>query len=145
MAHSLGNHVAYEAMRLHAINRLRNPAKPKLFNTMVSAEPAVWGETFWPQRPVSVRVNPLDIFRTDYSEDDLRWNSWAFWFNQTGHPAKSAVNNLVSQLGALGFRPGADAIRRMHGAQPGRSLRHPGPSSWPTNSECRSKIVRRRR
>ncbi len=63
---------------------------------MVSAEPAVWGETFWPQRPVSLRVNPLDIFRTDYSEDDLRWNSWAFWFNQTGHPAKSAVNNLVS-------------------------------------------------
>jgi hypothetical protein len=92
MAHSLGNQVAFEAMRLHAIDRKLDPSKGLLFGHMIAVEPALWGETFWPQQEVSYSLPSVP---TTYSEDDLRWNSWAFWFNQRHHPAASAVNTVA--------------------------------------------------
>lgn len=92
MAHSLGNHVAFEAMRLHAIERKLSPGTGPLFSHMIAVEPAVWGETFWTQGPKSYSLPSVP---TTYTEDDLRWNSWAFWFHQRHHRAVDAVSTLV--------------------------------------------------
>jgi len=97
MAHSLGNQVAFDAMRLHAIDRKLDPSKGLLFGNMIAVEAAVWGETFWPQQEVSYSLPSVP---TSYSEDDLRWNSWSFWFNQRHHPAASAVNTVAHSWAA---------------------------------------------
>ena len=59
---------------------------------MIAVEPALWGETFWPQGPKSYSLPSVP---TTYTEDDLRWNSWTFWFNQRHHPAASSVNSVI--------------------------------------------------
>jgi hypothetical protein len=70
-----------------------------MFNKLISAEPAVWTETFWPEAPVRY-LFPLP---TTYTVEDLRTNSWAFWFNQANHPAHQAVNAIVHSWAPLDF------------------------------------------
>ncbi|MEM8998397.1 MAG: alpha/beta hydrolase, partial [Acidobacteriota bacterium] len=87
LAHSLGNQVVYDAMRVFAVKR----PEELFFNELISIEPAIWTESFFDSEPVTY----TGLFDIVYSEDDLRRNSWAFWFNQKGHPAAAAVNSIV--------------------------------------------------
>jgi hypothetical protein len=94
MAHSLGNLVALDALRLHAVE-----SNEILIQHMVSIEAAVWEETFWNQGPVTYTAELA------FSEDELMRGSWAFWFNQEAHPVSESFarmfNSYASQDAAL--------------------------------------------
>jgi hypothetical protein len=90
LAHSLGNLVALDALRLHSVETNGN-AIP-LVRNMVSIEAAVWSETFAAQSSIQYDT----IFDRWYSADDLKRNSWAFWFNQDESPVNDAVQNLFN-------------------------------------------------
>jgi hypothetical protein len=90
IAHSLGNLVALDSLRLHSVEN--NGAKLPLVRNMVSIEAAVWAETFRAQASYEYDTS----LRLEYTEDDLKRNSWAFWFNQTESPVSSAVSKLIN-------------------------------------------------
>jgi hypothetical protein len=90
VAHSLGNLVALDSLRLHSVEN--NGAKLPLVQNMVSIEAAVWAETFRPQASYEYDT----LLGLEYTEDDLKRNSWAFWFNQTESPVSSAVSKLIN-------------------------------------------------
>jgi len=98
-AHSLGNLVVYDAMRL-------NMARPRaglggsgsrLFRTFISIEAAVWGETFWPQAPVQYCPDGASWLCEPilYSERDLNCSSWTYWFNQRDQEASRSATNIL--------------------------------------------------
>ncbi|MEM1181224.1 MAG: alpha/beta hydrolase [Acidobacteriota bacterium] len=103
MAHSLGNQVVADAVRLDAIeNRELGP----LFSRFMSVEAAIWQEAFWPQedRPYNMLANGDWV----YSVDDLRTNSWAFWYTNERHPMRSKLSSWIhsysgSDLALLGM------------------------------------------
>jgi hypothetical protein len=86
-AHSLGNQLLYEALRLQQVYQ----PGVKFVNTVTSIEPAVWTETFWETAPYTLTL----LFAKTYSIEDLKQNSWAFWFNQPGREVKNAWNKLI--------------------------------------------------
>jgi hypothetical protein len=86
MAHSLGNLVTLEALRMYLAASPGVPV-PRLFNNLISFEAAVWEETLWDQ------VN--QVYTSDaeeYSVDELKTQSWCFWFNQAQHPTQAALS-----------------------------------------------------
>jgi hypothetical protein len=90
LAHSLGNLVALDSLRLHSVEN--NGEKIPLVRNMVSIEAAVWSETFRPQASFEFD-SVLDL---EYTEDDLKRNSWSFWFRQVDSPVSDAVQNFVN-------------------------------------------------
>lgn len=82
-AHSLGNIIMFDALRLQ--ERLGLPAVAR---NAVSLEGAVWREAFDPQGMVLYR-RPSDPI--EYTEEQLQLQSWAFWFNQRGHDLRNAL------------------------------------------------------
>ena len=85
LAHSLGNLVALDALRLHSVE-----SSERLVQHMISVEAAVWEETFWDQGPA---VYTADLA---FSEEELMKASWAFWFNQVDHPVTDAVGRMFN-------------------------------------------------
>ncbi len=85
IAHSLGNLVALDALRLHAVEQ-----DQMLIQHLVSVEAAVWEETLWDQ---GTKTFGEDIF---FSEDDLMRGSWAFWFNQDAHPISESFGRMFN-------------------------------------------------
>jgi hypothetical protein len=96
-AHSLGNQVVLDAMRL------RQTAKKGeiLADSVTCIEPAVNGETFWLEKSFAYAGdNPIT-----YSVEDLKRMSWAFYFNQKDHRAFDSVNNAIHS-----YNPGDYAL-----------------------------------
>ncbi len=90
IAHSLGNLVALDSLRLHSVDN--NGERIPIVRNMVSIEAAVWSETFRPQASFEFD-SVLDL---EYTEDDLKRNSWSFWFNQVDSPVSNAVQNFFN-------------------------------------------------
>ncbi len=95
LAHGLGNLVALDSLRLHSVEN--NGEKVPLVQNMVSIEAAVWAETFRPQASFGYD----SLLGLKYSVDNLKRNSWAFWFNQSESPVSSAVSNLFNSYTLL--------------------------------------------
>jgi probable HAF family extracellular repeat protein len=95
IAHSLGNLVMFDALRLQS----RLVGAP-LVQNVCSLQSATWPEayeletTFASQQPPGLTyVAPSDS--VTYSIDQLKRHSWAFWFGQAGAEVSRAVNGGV--------------------------------------------------
>jgi hypothetical protein len=86
MAHSLGNLVMWDALR---INAHLNPGS-QLVNNVLSSEAAIWPETFSPQAGLAYSAADGDD-PVSYSVGDLIQHSWSFWFRQAGDEAASSA------------------------------------------------------
>lgn len=115
-AHSLGNLVMWDAIRLHALCC----SNPKLIDNVISIEGAVWSEAF---------RNPKDLYYDDkgdsimcdtqrelikqkwrtkqqkghsitYTKEDLMTHSWSHWFRQPGNSTFSVVKTFVNSYTA---------------------------------------------
>jgi hypothetical protein len=99
MAHSLGNLVMWDALR---INAHLHPGS-RLVNNVISTEAAVWPETFLPEAPVVYNAPGDDAIT--YDTDQLARHSWTYWFRQAGHEARSSAayvyHSWVAQDNAL--------------------------------------------
>ena len=93
MAHSLGNLVVWDAMRLY--QRTGQGANNPLFRNLISVEAAVWPETFDPEGPVVYGAEQSPEFNITYTVDALKEHSWSFWFNQTAHPASASLGGQL--------------------------------------------------
>ncbi len=93
MAHSLGNLVMWDALRLQ---RRINGAK-NIVNNAISVEAAIWEEAFWPEQNVIYlhESDPQDNIL--YSPDVLMRHSWTFWFRQKNAKGKElTVKDVLS-------------------------------------------------
>ena len=100
-AHSLGNQVALDALRLFQID---NPGV-RLVNTMSCVEPAIWGETFFSQATLVYPsiILPFPQEPITYSVSDQKRHSWAFWFNQSGHRAHRSAFRLINSFNRFDY------------------------------------------
>jgi len=87
LAHSLGNLVTWDALRINA-----RFGQDKIARDVFGFEGAVWEEAFWPQEP-EVYEWPDDP--TSYTVASLRNHSWKYWFRQEGANARSAIIGQV--------------------------------------------------
>ena len=93
MAHSLGNLVVWDALRLYQTTG--QGAHNPLVRNVIGMEAAVWPETFTEEMSLSYQDESDDQNRIVYSVDELKQHSWSFWFNQEAHPAhKSLAGNV---------------------------------------------------
>lgn len=106
MAHSLGNLVVWDALRLY--QALRQSASYPLARNVIGVEAAVWPETFWDEEEISYQSEPNPQNRIDYSVEELKQHSWSFWFNQARHPAKDSLAGQVYHS----FVPDDEAIEK---------------------------------
>ena len=86
VAHSLGNQVSFDALRLSSA---LHPDNGPLVKHMVSVEAAVWEETFWP-------VEEVHYANHYYTIDELKRGSWAFWFNQAESPVSASAQRIIN-------------------------------------------------
>lgn len=90
MAHSLGNAVMWDALRVYSASHSGQAVK-----TAVSAQGAVWEEAFFAQTSITCTgPDPADTIT--YSVQELITHSWAFWFRQAGKSAGSAVGTAYN-------------------------------------------------
>jgi hypothetical protein len=92
MAHSLGNLVMWDALRLYA----KNYPNDKAVKNAVSVEAAVWSEAFNNEGSVEYTAVTDPGHAITYTIDQLKTHSWAFWFKQAQHSAKSAVSTSIN-------------------------------------------------
>lgn len=90
MAHSLGNLVMWNALRLHKISG------GKAISNAINVEGAVLEEAFYPQSSIEYTKNTDPEHVITYTEDQLKRHSWAFWFKQSSHKATDVVENFVN-------------------------------------------------
>ncbi len=84
MAHSLGNLVMYEALRIHEVMATRaGSTLPDLARNMISVEAAVWQGAFAPEGPLGA-----------YSLDELKRMSWRSWFVQVADEEGAGVTRV---------------------------------------------------
>jgi hypothetical protein len=88
MAHSLGNLVMWDALRLYERDRIGET----LVRNVISLEAAIWSEAFEPESSLTY-VAPSDPIT--YEADDLKQHSWRFWFNQAGHNIKEVISGQI--------------------------------------------------
>ena len=93
MAHSLGNLVMWDAIRLHT--RKQNP---KLINNVISVEGAVWSDAFR-QKEMLEYDDPFEDYAL-YTITDLESNSWSHWFRHPSNSVYSVVNKFVNSYTA---------------------------------------------
>jgi len=99
MAHSLGNLVSVEALRL-----LQYESPGHVFmRTFISVEPAVHESMFWPVQDLNVRYRPSP-WNTERAKtvtiDNLKRTSKAFWANQPGHEAFRSAGTWINSWNA---------------------------------------------
>ena len=95
LVHSLGNVVAWDALRLHATHYAEQhpgEAIPPLVHHIVSFEAALWSEALWEEQLVLYQSGRF------FTVEELRRGSWAFWFNQAGHPAAAGAEKVVNSF-----------------------------------------------
>jgi len=91
MAHSLGNLVVWDALRLYR----RTYSDYAAVNDVLSIEAAVWIETFLPEADIEYLESDGDVY-VKYDIDSLMHHSWAFWFNQKIGSNNRAANTAIS-------------------------------------------------
>ena len=87
MAHSLGNQVMWDAMRLNTFT-----SDGPLFNNAVGVEAAIWAEAFSGESVLTYSP-PSDPIT--YTVDELKRMSWRSWFNQPGHDPRNSLTGKV--------------------------------------------------
>lgn len=92
MAHSLGNLVAWDALR---INQCRHPGS-QIVSNFIGVQAAVWPEILFPEQDLTYASPGPDPQENDppgitYTVGQLRRNSWAFWVQQAGHEALTSL------------------------------------------------------
>ncbi len=112
LGHSLGNLVVYDAMRLNMARvnlGLDSGPANKLFHNFISTEAAIWGETMWPQAPVTYCPG-WDLFCQEitYSVRELQCSSWTFWFNQQNQEAWKSVDKIFHS-----YSPGDNVLTQV--------------------------------
>ena len=92
-AHSLGNLVMWDALRIHACHPF--VSQPKQISTVVSVEGAVWSEAF---RDYDYLIYDDEIIGCNitYSPNELERHSWSHWFRQDPHNTLYHVNMFVN-------------------------------------------------
>jgi hypothetical protein len=105
MAHSLGNQVMWEAMRINSWS-----GGGPLFHNAISVEAAVWQEAFESEGPLTYSPDTIT-----YNVDQFQRMSWRSWYNQPGHsPLASlngtAYNSWVADDYALAMMPWSDFV-----------------------------------
>ena len=78
MAHSLGNLVMWDALRLE---QYKESPTVLVFNVF-SIQAAIWEDMFYPRSSISYSNEPDSANNVTYSIADLKRHSWAFWLNQ---------------------------------------------------------------
>ena len=118
MAHSLGNLVAWEALRIH-----KRDSGGKLINNIMSVEPALRWDAFEGENEL-VYGSSGDVPIT-YSTDELKQHSWRFWFNGAGNWAGDSANAFYHTFNANDYALDAmrlnDYVKRL-GGHFGRTL-----------------------
>jgi hypothetical protein len=91
VAHSLGNFVAYDALRLH-----RRASNAPLIKNLIGLESATWPECYLTETDV---INNGGIRYTSdpitYTSNELKQHSWAFWFGQLGNEVPGALTGDI--------------------------------------------------
>lgn len=103
MAHSLGNQVALDALRLRSAGIGTGPCQ--LARGFFSVEAAIWPETFWQEEPVAYPESDPPV---EYSVGDLKSHSWSFWYNQAAHKAFDSVASSFHT-----YNPGDEVLALM--------------------------------
>ena len=101
MAHSLGNLVMWDMLRLNQWT-----SGNKLVKNILSTEPAVWIECFAAQ--TAVDYNP-----PRYEVDELKVHSWSFWFYQEFNGASKAAKNSFSGRYFHSYNAKDDSLYKM--------------------------------
>jgi hypothetical protein len=92
-AHSLGNQVAVDALRLNQIPGYGAPGT-KLAGHYAMLESAIWQESFFRRRALAYSEPSSTI---TYTVDDLTRMSWAFFFNNSvGANPRQSVGQIVN-------------------------------------------------
>jgi hypothetical protein len=86
-AHSLGNMVMFDALRLQ-----ESIGSGPVVRNAISFEAAIWSEAFGSQDDVAYQ-SPSD--EITYNEEELQQHSWAFWFNQREHNLTRALSGSL--------------------------------------------------
>jgi hypothetical protein len=88
VAHSLGNLVAWDALR---IAQWRTAGTP-IVNNFIGFEAAVWQEMLFPENSIEYAAasSPPQEYEK-YEVPALRRHSWAFWARQSGHQALTSI------------------------------------------------------
>jgi hypothetical protein len=94
VAHSLGNLVVMDALRLFSVEHPTTNEDEILFNSLLAVEAAVWEEAFWSYESVDYRAD-LSV-----GIDQLLSASWAFWFNQPTHPLSFSCRRVINSFAA---------------------------------------------
>ena len=118
-AHSLGNLVMWDALRL-----FKHKYSGKAAKTAISIEAAVWQETFWDEADFTYNWEEyifnelLEIINSSsgtstYSIDDLTKNSWSFWFAQKTVGGNSLIAKDAVDFTVNSYLPGDGALNYM--------------------------------
>jgi hypothetical protein len=133
MAHSLGNLVLWDALRLQEQTQ---GAIPVLHN-MINLEAAIWSETFDPRQAMVYNREangPRD--NITYQVADLQRHSWRFWFNQGAAGQAGDVRRALSGQVYHSFNPADNALAWMRTndmTQRGTSILPGSPPGWHYN------------
>ncbi len=122
MAHSLGNLVMWDALRLEA-----RMSRSRLVRSVISFESAVWADAFAPESSLSYHPGSDDAIT--YSVDELKHHSWQFWLNPNDASILNTVverspNSFVKEDTVLTFWLRANDL-----------LMHGGPTDWHYNRD----------
>ena len=90
MAHSLGNLVVWEALRLHAAMNSDNPTH--LVKRVYSVQAAVFEDAF--DKYGEWKHDEAGESPITYNPDSLIKHSWSFWFNQPSYRAVKSVEKF---------------------------------------------------
>lgn len=123
MAHSLGNLVMWDALRLEQYK----PSPSILAFNILSIQAAIWEEMFYGYDGINYLSEPDPANNISYSIDDLQHHSWAFWLNQgtknasksySGVFCNSSTNNDYALVGQKQWNstPNSDAFKRTNNA-----------------------------
>jgi pimeloyl-ACP methyl ester carboxylesterase len=90
IAHSLGNLVVSDALRLNQLT----PPLPEgpLIRNYITIEPAVWEEAYSPESNLEYKAPSTPII---YDTTALKRHSWRSWFNQQRNDPRSSVAGKV--------------------------------------------------
>ena len=90
MAHSLGNLVMWDALRLE---RYKSAPSVLVFN-IISIQAAIWSDMFLPCTSLDYSSEPDPSNNISYSIYDLQRHSWAFWLNQNSRSAFESYSGI---------------------------------------------------
>ena len=90
MAHSLGNLVMWDALRLE---RYKSAPSVLVFN-IISIQAAIWSDMFLPCTSLDYSSEPDPSNNISYSIYDLQRHSWAFWLNQNSRSAFDSYSGI---------------------------------------------------